>query len=79
MTYPKFSQPEVLMGYLQELKINAQGEHLATIRLLNDAVVEVPMPKELVHVVESDKSELLSGAKLIELSVLPHIAARAFP
>ncbi|OAV30696.1 hypothetical protein AO368_0779 [Moraxella catarrhalis] len=37
------------------------------------------MPKELVHVVESDKSELLSGAKLIELSVLPHIAARAFP
>lgn len=45
MTYPKFSQPEVLVGYLQELKINAQGEHLATIRLLNDAVVEVPMPK----------------------------------
>lgn len=78
MTHPKFSQPEVLVGYLQELKINAQGEHLANIRLLNDAAVEAPMPKELAHVVESDKSELLSGAKLIELSVVAAYRSEGF-
>lgn len=68
MTYPKFSQPEVLVGYLQELKINAQGTHLVTIKLLNDTVVDVPLPKELAQQVENDKSELLRHDKLIELS-----------
>lgn len=68
MTYPKFSQPEILVGYLQELKTDAKGNHLATIRLLNDAVVDLSLPKELAQQVENDKPELLRHDKLIELS-----------
>lgn len=68
MTDHKFSQPEVLVGYLQELKVNEQGVYLATVKLLNDAVVEVSLPKELAQQVENDKPALLSHDKLIELS-----------
>lgn len=68
MTYPKFSQPEVLVGYLQELKTNAQGTYLVTMRLLNDTTIDALLPKELAQQVENDKSSLLSHDKLIEIS-----------
>lgn len=64
----KFSQPEVLVGYLQELKVDTQGPYLATIKLTNGAVVEASLPKELVGQIENDKTDLLSCTKLVELS-----------